>query len=295
MEQTAIRTRGLTRRFGGDTVVDSLDLEVPTGCVCGFLGRNGAGKSTTIRMLMDLIRPSGGEASVLGMDPWAESVELKKRVGYVSDDPAMYGWMTVAETVWFAGSLYPRWDGGRVEGMLRDFGLDPDQKVKNLSRGMNAQLALALALGHDPELLILDEPASGLDVVVRRDFLHSVIQLIQEEGRTVFLSSHLVHEIERVADRVLIIDGGRKLVEGEIDEVKASLKKVVVRVGEGVGLDGIEGVRAVEGAGAHRHLQVKGEVGAALERVKAAGAEVVDVLDLSLEDVFVAYVGVREG
>ena len=170
MNGTAIATEGLTHRFGKLTAVDDLHLEVPAGTVCGFLGRNGAGKTTTIQILMNLLRPTAGTTEVLGLDPAADSLALRRQVGYVAENRVMYGWMKVREIVWFTGQFYETWNQARVDGLISRFGLDPEQKVKHLSRGMNAQLALALALGHEPRLLILDEPASGLDVVVRRDF-----------------------------------------------------------------------------------------------------------------------------
>ena len=163
MNGTAISTEGLTHRFGKLTAVDDLHLDVPAGTVCGFLGRNGAGKTTTIQILMNLLRPTAGTAEVLGLDPAADSLSLRRQVGYVAENRVMYGWMKVREIVWFTGQFYETWNQRSqwVDGLISRFGLDPDQKVKHLSRGMNAQLALALALGHEPRLLILDEPASG--------------------------------------------------------------------------------------------------------------------------------------
>ena len=250
MNDTAIAIEGLTHRFGKLTAVDDLHLEVPAGTVCGFLGRNGAGKTTTIQILMNLLQPTAGRAEVLGLDPASDSLALRRQVGYVAENRVMYGWMKIRELVWFTGQFYQTWNQDRVDGLIDRFGLDPEQKVKHLSRGMNAQLALTLALGHEPRLLVLDEPASGLDVVVRRDFLESIIGLIQEEGRTVLLSSHLVHEVERVADRVAIIEKGRLVSEGSVDDVKGSVKRVTVRLQEGEDrMTDIDGLRQVQGGG----------------------------------------------
>ena len=291
MNGTAIATEGLTHRFGKLTAVDDLHLDVPAGTVCGFLGRNGAGKTTTIQILMNLLRPTAGTAEVLGLDPAADSLTLRRQVGYVAENRVMYGWMKVREIVWFTGQFYETWNQGRVDGLISRFGLDPEQKVRHLSRGMNAQLALALALGHEPRLLILDEPASGLDVVVRRDFLESIIGLIQEEGRTVFLSSHLVHEVERVADRVAIIDNGRLVADGTVDDVKGSVKRVALRMPDGaVDLSGIEGLRQVQGEGPRRLLTVLGYGEAHAARIQAQGGQIEDVMDVGLEEAFVAHV-----
>ena len=296
MNGTAIATEGLTHRFGKLTAVDDLHLEVPAGTVCGFLGRNGAGKTTTIQILMNLLRPAAGTVEVLGLNPAADSMALRRQVGYVAENRVMYGWMKVREIVWFTGQFYETWNQARVDGLISRFGLDPEQKVKHLSRGMNAQLALALALGHEPQLLILDEPASGLDVVVRRDFLESIIGLIQEEGRTVFLSSHLVHEVERVADRVAIIDNGRLVADGAVDEVKGSVKRVVVRMPDGADdLADIEGLRQVQGEGPRRQLTVVGYGEAQAARIKAQGGRIEDVVDVGLEEAFVAHVRSESG
>ncbi|MDE2998316.1 MAG: ABC transporter ATP-binding protein [Gemmatimonadota bacterium] len=291
MDGTAIATEGLTHCFGKLTAVDDLHLEVPAGTVCGFLGRNGAGKTTTIQILMNLLRPTAGTAEVLGLNPASDSLALRRQVGYVAENRVMYGWMKVREIVWFTGQFYETWNQGRVDALISRFDLDPEQKVKHLSRGMNAQLALALALGHEPRLLILDEPASGLDVVVRRDFLESIIGLIQEEGRTVFLSSHLVHEVERVADRVAIIDNGRLVADGDVDEVKGSVKRVVARMPDGADeLSDIKGLRQVQGEGPRRLLTVVGYGEAQAAKIQAQGGQIEDVLDVGLEEAFVAHV-----
>ena len=296
MNGTAIAIEGLTHRFGKLTAVDDLRLEVPAGTVCGFLGRNGAGKTTTIQILMNLLKPRAGRVEVLGLDAVTDTLELRRQVGYVAENRVMYGWMRVRELVWFTGQFYDTWNHDRVDALIDRFGLDPDQKVKHLSRGMNAQLALTLALGHGPRLLILDEPASGLDVVVRRDFLESIIGLIQEEGRTVFLSSHLVHEVERVADRVAIIEKGRLVAEGAVDEVKGSVKRVVVRMPDGADeLRDIEGLRQVQGEGPRLLLTVVGYGVAQAARIQAQGGHIEDVMDVGLEEAFVAHVRPESG
>ena len=222
MDLPAIAVQGLCKRYGARTAVDALTFQVPPGSVCAFLGRNGSGKSTTIRMLMNLLTPSAGSAQLLGLDCRTQHQSLMQRVGYVAESPTLYDWMKVRELVRFTARFYARWNHAAVEGLLGRFGIDGNQKIRHLSRGTYAQLALALAMGGDPELLILDEPATGLDVLVRRDFLESIIQLIQQEGRTVLLSSHLVHEVERVADQVVIIDNGRLVHAGSTEELKLS-------------------------------------------------------------------------
>jgi ABC-2 type transport system ATP-binding protein len=222
MKRAAIVVEGLSRRFGRRMAVDGLSFEVPEGSVCGFLGRNGAGKTTALRMMMNLLDPSAGRVTMLGLDSRRDHTALMQRVGYVPEAPVLYEWMKVRELVKFTAGFYASWNHPRVDGLLERFGIDCRQKVRHLSRGMRAQVALALALGGEPELLILDEPATGLDVVVRRDFLESIIQVIQQEGRTVLFSSHLLHEVERVADCVVMIDGGRLVKCAGLDDLKLS-------------------------------------------------------------------------
>jgi ABC-2 type transport system ATP-binding protein len=144
------------------------------------------------------------------------------RIGYVADGPLPYDWMKVRELIWFTAKFYRNWNQARVDSLLDRFGIDREQKIRHLSRGTQAQVALVLALGGDPELLILDEPATGLDVLVRRDFLESIIHLMQQDGRTVLFSTHLLHEVERVADRVIIMDNGRLVKSAAIDDLKAA-------------------------------------------------------------------------
>jgi ABC-2 type transport system ATP-binding protein len=222
MNQPAIVVEGLTKRFSRRLAVDNLSFQVPRGSICGFLGRNGAGKSTAIRMMVNLLDRDAGSITLLGLDSHRDHTALMARVGYVSESPVLYGWMTVRQAARFTADFYRHWNRRLVDELFDRFAIDRECKVRHLSRGTLAQLALALALGPDPELLILDEPATGLDVLVRRDFLQSIVQLIQQEGRTVLFSSHLLHEVERVADRIVIIEHGRLVQAGSIDELKLS-------------------------------------------------------------------------
>jgi ABC-2 type transport system ATP-binding protein len=210
----------LSKRFGKVEAVEDLSLEVPEGCVFGFLGRNGAGKTTTIRMMLGLLPPDSGQCAVLGLDSRKKGVDIRRRVGYVPETHHIYRWMTVGEVAWFCSSFYPTWKKDECARLLKEFELDPAAKVRNLSKGALAKVALTLALAHDPEILILDEPTGGLDVIVRKEFLESIVKLIEQRGKTVFISSHLLDDVERVADRIAVIDKGRLKVAGEVDELK---------------------------------------------------------------------------
>jgi ABC-2 type transport system ATP-binding protein len=292
MDRPAIAAQGLSKKFGERSAVNALTFQVPPGSVCGFLGRNGSGKSTTIRMLMNLLAPSAGSAQLLGLDCRKEHPALMQRVGYVAESPALYDWMKVRELVRFTARFYARWNQGAVEGLLGRFGIDGNQKIRHLSRGTYAQLALALAMGNDPELLILDEPATGLDVLVRRDFLESIIQLIQQEGRTVLFSSHLVHEVERVADEVVIVEEGRLLAAARIDDLKQETRRLVVRHHHG----DLPGVLRTSTDGGELVLTVRDREGRTRRAIEDAGGEVVEAMGLSLEEIFVdmVHAGRRE-
>ena len=207
--------------------MDGLSLEVPEGSVFGLLGENGAGKTTTIQTLLGLIAPDGGRVEVLGLDPERDGLEVRRRVGYVPEVPALYDWMTVAEIGWFAAGFHPDATGSpapyqaRYAEQIR--GLRPaarSARSRQLSKGMRSKVSLALALSSDPALLILDEPTSGLDVLVRREFLESMVDLAGS-GRTVLLSSHQIGEVERVASHVALMHRGKLLLAEPLDELRA--------------------------------------------------------------------------
>lgn len=226
MTAPVIRTKNLTKRYGKLTAVDGVSLEVAPAQVFALMGRNGAGKTSFIRMLLGLTPISGGEAEVLGRDSAKRHVEIRRAVGYVPETHHMYRWMSIKELADFTGAFYPTWNDALCAEYLRRFELDPAKKVKELSRGMVAKLALTLALAHEPELLILDEPTSGLDAVVRQEFLESIVNVAADEGRTVLISSHLLNDVERVVDRVALMDNGKiKLVES-MESLKARMREV---------------------------------------------------------------------
>jgi ABC-2 type transport system ATP-binding protein len=217
----------VTKRVGSTVALDRVSLAVPPGHVCAILGGNGAGKTTAIRTLLGYQRPDSGVVSVLGMDPQRQPLEVRGRVGYVSDRPALYDWMTVKEIGWFTAGFYPTGYLDEFSRCVRRFGLEPKQKIKSLSKGGRAKVALALSLAHNPALLILDEPTSGLDPLVRREFLESMIDLASE-GRTVLLASHQVSEVERVADMVAILINGRLVSFERLEDLKRTVREVAI-------------------------------------------------------------------
>ncbi len=221
----AITVDRVSKSFGRKSVLSDVTLEVPTGVVFALLGENGAGKSTLIRGLLGYHRFNSGTIRVCGCDPVKQPLELRRQVGYVSDSPGLYEWMTIAQAGWYASGFYekPREFLSSYDTLTREFGLPHDAKIRDLSKGMRAKVALSLAMAFDPALLILDEPTSGLDPLVRRSFLESMIDRAAA-GQTVFLSSHQIHEVERVADWVAILHDGKLQVVAPLEELKSEVK-----------------------------------------------------------------------
>ena len=218
-------------RFRGCDALRGVDLEIPSGSVFALLGENGAGKTTLIRILTGFQQPSRGECRVCGLDPATQALEIRRRIGYVSDTPALYDWMRVGEIGWFAASFFEDPFLDRYRELIARYDLPESRKIRHLSKGQRAKVALALAVSHDPELLILDEPTSGLDPLVRREFLESMVDRAAT-GRTVLLSSHQISEVERVADRVAILHAGRVRLVDSLAELKESICAVTVTLSD---------------------------------------------------------------
>jgi ABC-2 type transport system ATP-binding protein len=221
-----LRTTGLKKHFGQMAALDGVDLTVREGEIYGFLGRNGAGKTTTIRALIGILAPDEGEMELLGRSVRRVDVKTKQRIGYVSQEPHCYPWMTARALGQFVSGFYPTWDATEYDRLLRALDLPADRRFSQLSGGMQMKLSLALALAHRPALLILDEPTAGLDPVARREFLELIASQARNHGRTTFFSTHLIDEVERVADRVGIIDRGRMRYEGGLAELRGEVKRV---------------------------------------------------------------------
>jgi len=293
--QYAIETSGLSKRYGKHLAVDNLSLNVPKGSVFAYLGRNGAGKTTTIRILLDLLDRTSGEAKVLGMDCVRDALAIKSRIGYVAEAQKMYEWMKVDEIIWFCKGFYPTWDDALAAELKQKLELQGSKKVGEMSRGTQAKLALLLAMAYRPELLILDEPTAGLDVLVRREFLEGVIEIIQEEGRTVFFSSHIVHEVERVADWVGIIDNGRLIKCSTIDDLKAGVKRLVLSFDDQPeSFASLPGVLQVEKSGRQAVITTEAFSEETLALARKLNPTDVAVQEMNLEDILVALLGGAE-
>jgi ABC-type multidrug transport system ATPase subunit len=224
-----INVSDLTRRFGAKTALASVSLDLPRGAVYGLVGANGAGKTTLIKHILGLLRAESGSVRVFDLDPVADPVGVLSRIGYLSEENDLPGWMRVDELMRYSRAFYPAWDDAYAEALRQQFALDPAARIKTLSKGQKARAGLLIALAYRPELLLLDEPSSGLDPIVRRDILGAVIRTIADEGRTVLFSSHLLDEVERVADHVTMINHGTIVLSAPLAAIRESH-----RVGERV-------------------------------------------------------------
>ena len=291
--EAVVRIEGVTRRFGSVTAMDDVVLSVPPGAVFGLVGVNGAGKTTLLKHVLGLLKARTGRVSVFGMDPVADPVGVLSKIGYLSEDNDLPGWMRIDELIRYTGAFYPKWDDTFAEGLRRSFELDSTARIKHLSKGQRARAGLLIALAFRPELLVLDEPSSGLDPIVRRDILGAIIRTISEEGRTVLFSSHLLGEVERVSDHVAMMDKGRIVISGRMDRLKETFRRLTVRFDDPrVSPPALRGAMIWQGAGHEWTTVCDGQLDAFRAAVEEAGARVVEEKGASLDEIFLAKVGV---
>jgi ABC-2 type transport system ATP-binding protein len=226
MSDPVLRFDSVRRTFGDRIALEALDLQLAPGEVLGLLGRNGAGKTTTLRLAIGVLHPDRGRIRAMGLDPVRRGVSVRERAALLSEEAALYPWMTVAEILWLGARLHPRWDAARAAALVERLGLDPAARIRTLSRGTKAKLALVLAVSPRPDLLLLDDPTAGLDPVVRREVLEGLLDAIPEEGGAIVYASHLVHDVERVADRIAVLDEGRKVLDEPLEALRASVRRL---------------------------------------------------------------------
>jgi len=297
MGEPAIDARALQKRYGAVEALRGLSFGVPQGSLYGFLGRNGAGKTTTLKLLLGMARADAGEAFVLGhrIDKAAESVAIRSQTAFVSESKDLYPFATVEQMLRITRGAYPGWRTDLEARYLRMFELAPEQKVQSLSRGNLTRLNLLLALCRGARLLILDEPTQGLDTVVREEVLQALVSYVATEEATVLMSSHEMHEVEQICDRVCIIDQGRNILEGELDDLKANFRRVRATFAQPTthAVAALNGVRNVVQDGRTVSMLVNGHVEAIVEHVRALDASAVNVDPVTLKEIFLDLVRPR--
>lgn len=289
---SVINITALSRQFGSRQALEEVNLHVPRGCVFGLVGENGAGKTTLIKHILGFLRAQAGSVRVFGMNPVLEPVNVLGRIGYLSEQRDLPGWMNVGELLRYTAAFYPTWDPAYAESLRKEFGLDESARVKNLSQGQQAKAGLTLALAFRPELLLLDEPSSGLDPIVRRDILEAIIRTVADDGRTVFFSSHLLDEVERVSDEIAMIREGSILLSGRLDALKQAHRQLRLRFEQSLSAPPtVECALALQGAGRDWTLLCHQGMERVHATVKALGGSVVAETVPSLDQIFVAHAG----
>ena len=293
MSELAIRTDKLVKIYSELRAVDELSLNVPRGAVYGFLGRNGAGKTSTIRMLLGLARPTAGSATVLGFSIGREQVAILERTAYVSETKILYGGLTAWELVRFTRSFYPHWSDKAVAKYVRTFEIPMDPPFAKLSLGNRTKVCLLLALAQQADLLILDEPTSGLDPVGVDEFQRVVAEDLAAEGRTVLISSHQLADVERIADWVGLIDHGRLLLEARLDDIKGQFR-LITAAGTGLPRGKTANIVSVNSDGDFFKYVVRQNAEAFAAELAHQGATVAEISPLGLREIFLELVRKEE-
>jgi len=291
MNDNTIEISHLGRRFAKTVALDDVSLNVPQGIVMGLIGENGAGKTTLIKHVLGLLKARSGSVRVFGLDPVRDPVGVLGRIGYLSETRDLPEWMRVGELMRYSRPFYPTWDRAYAEELRETFELDSHQKIKTLSKGQRARTALLIALAHRPDLLLLDEPSTGLDPIVRRDILSAIIRTVADEGRTVLLSSHLVDEVERVADSVAIIHHGRMVLTDSVENIKENHHRLTLRFDEPRdSAPVLPGALSCVGGPLEWTVVCNGKIDQLKDAAGTLDAHVVGHSTPTLEDIFVARV-----
>jgi len=294
MNDFIIETNQLCKSFHDQPALRGLDLRVPAGSIFGFLGRNGAGKTTTIKTLMGLLRCDSGSAQVFGM-PVVDadhSVEIRRRIGFVTEDKELYPYMTVEGLIRFTRPFFPKWRHDLERRYLQMFELPPGRKIPDLSKGMRSKLMLLLAISRGAELLILDEPTDGLDPAATEDVLRELVSIAASSGTTMFFSSHQLSEVELIADYIGIVDHGRMVVSGSLDDMKVQYQRLQMVFADHVELPKhwVDGVESVRQEGRVVSILASRNVDAIVDQVRSIPGTVVERFPVTLKEIFLEHV-----
>jgi ABC-2 type transport system ATP-binding protein len=290
-----IQTCTLTRYFGSKPALLDMSLQVPRGSVFAFLGRNGAGKSTAIRMLLGLLSPTRGSAKILGCDSAHLPPAVRARIGYMAENHPVFDWMRVHQCASFQSAFYPHWNQQISSAVIDHFGIDPQTRAGHLSHGQRAGLCLAMTLAPEPELLILDDPDTGLDPVARRALLEAMLYFTRGGERTIFFSSHLLDDVERVADHIAVLDRGLLRACCSVEVFRERVRQIVVRFAgpPPQQLSGLPGLLQTERIENEVSLVVANATEATHRQLDAMGAVAVEEQPINLQEALIAYFGRR--
>jgi ABC-2 type transport system ATP-binding protein len=292
MEHSVVDVSDLSRSFEHKKALDGVTFRATAGQVYGLVGSNGAGKTTLLKHLLGLLRATSGSVRVFGLDPVRDPVSVLSRVGYLSEERELPEWMRIDELMRYTQAYHPTWDASYAHELLETFALDPAKKIKDLSKGMRAQAGLIAAVAYRPELLILDEPSSGLDAVVRRDILDAIVRAVADDGRTVIFSSHLLDEVERMSDHVTLMHEGRVTLSGVLDDVRGAYQRSRVHFVEHFDQPPVlETALVMDGGGRTWSVVHSGSLEKFRHSVLARGGEVVESRNATLEEIFLARAG----
>lgn len=292
MTELVVDVNNLSREFGKQLALDGVNFQASKGLVYGLVGANGAGKTTLIKHLLGLLRAKSGSVSVFGMTPTDNPESLFTRTGYLSEERDIPDWMSIDELMRYTRAYHPNWDDNYAKELLDTFSLDASKKIQNLSRGMRAQVALIAAVAHRPDLLILDEPSSGLDAVVRKDILNAIVRTISDEGKTVIFSSHLLEEVERMSDHVTMINKGKVVLDGPLETLCTSHHSSTLRFADSLDSQPLlKDSLSTIGNGRSWHSIHSGSIEEFSVAVRQLGGEVSESRNATLEEIFVARIG----
>jgi len=290
-DSVIVRTENLCKHFGKKCALDDVTIEVSQGRVFGLVGENGAGKTTLIHHILGAYTAEKGSVSVFGLNPVKYSKEVLSRIGYLSETRDLPRWMSIQQLIRYMAAFYPNWDMSYSNQLLEQFELDPKRKIRALSRGELARTGLLVALSHRPELLLLDEPSSGLDPVARMDILSAVVRSVAEEGRTVLFSSHLLDEVERVSDDVCMLHHGRIVMNDSLEEIKSRHHLLELKTNSSkLNFENIPGVIRINAMGHGYRVLYRGNEKEGKEQIEQQGGEIINIAVPSLEEIFIAYV-----
>lgn len=286
MSESVLRLDKVIKSFDYKRVLDQVTLSIAPGSVVGLLGKNGTGKTTLIKCALGLLKPQAGEVRLFGEPAWTASGAVKARIGYVPQVPALYPWMRVRQIVDYQASFYPHWNDEVINRLLREWGLAPTDKVGPLSVGQQQKLSILLAIGHEPDLLVLDEPAAALDPEARRNFVRMVLDLVGK-GRTVLFSTHITSDLERVAERIVILERGQIAIDEELDQLKERIKRLHITSRTPLPANfSVPGAARLERNGTEALACIPNASPELIQDLERRWSVTVDVENLSLEDIF---------